>query len=155
MAVPGAHGPEWVVVGACDRGAMGGPLRLRVPAENFAVPLHEVSVQFDEAIRLWHACRPHRYFAGVYEAFRWLAVLTNVRPVSRDEVIAAPQTIQEELVRAGSVAGGIPYPGAPIGRIHPEWALGVERVLMWASGNSTNCRPPLPWPGGKPPAVMR
>jgi len=132
---------------------MGKQVRVQVAPENFAVPLPWVSVQFDEAVRLWHSNREVRYFAGVFEAFRWLSSLTSVRPVSRDEVLAEPAMILEELVRAGSVASGIPCPGAPVGEIHPDWAFGVERTLLWASGRATNGRPPLPWPGGRPPVL--
>lgn len=134
---------------------MTGPLTLRVPRGNFAVPLHLVAVQFDEAIRLRHAHRDSRYVAGVYETFRWLAAMTNVQPVSRVTRLADRDAIRAELVVAGSVASGIPCPGAPIGEIHPEWARGVEVTLRWTSGRSATGTPPLPWPGGRPPVGQR
>ena len=130
---------------------MTGPLTLRVPRENFAVPLQLVAVQFDEAIRLRRAHRGGRYVAGVYEAFRWLTAMTNTQPVSRGTRLANRDAILAELVVVGSVASGIPCPGAPIGEIHLEWARGVEATLRWASGRSASGTPPLPWPGGRPP----
>jgi len=140
-----------IVIPCWESGGMTEPVVLRVRPENFGVPLRWVEVQFDEAVWAWQRCREDRYAAGVFEAFRWLTVLTKIRPVSRDEVVATPEAILEELVRAGSVAGGIPCPGAPIGVIHPVWALGVECALGWSRG--TSLRQPLPWPGGHPPAV--
>lgn len=133
---------------------------VRMRPENFGVPLPLVAVQFDEAIRLWHAYRDNRYFAGVYDAFRWLAALTNVRPVSRDQVLANPRTILDELAIAGAVASGVfaagePAAGVPVGEIDPVWARGVERALRWASGRSATGTPPLPWPGGAPPRIRR
>jgi hypothetical protein len=84
---------------------------------------------------------PRRYLCGYAAASRWLTGTSGERPLREGSAAVSLDEVHRERRLAGDTA--FDRPGGQAG-IDPDYALGVWRMLAWATGLTD--RPPLRLP---------